>query len=39
MHLMHPDKYFYCGYGVGFDSRSIFLVQSFDFGKNVTILL
>ena len=29
------DKYSYAGYGIGFDSRSLFSLQNFDWGKNV----
>ena len=32
-----PDKYSYSGYGIGFDSRSLFSVPNFDCGKNVVI--
>ena len=32
-----PDKYSYFGFGIGFDSRSPFLHQNFDWGKNVII--
>ena len=32
-----PDKYSYSGYGIGFDSRSLFSVPNFDWGKNVLI--
>ena len=32
-----PNKYQYSGYGIGFDSRSIFSVSDFDWGKNVII--
>ena len=31
----YPDKYRYSRYGSGFNSRSIFLISNFDFGKNV----
>ena len=31
-----PDKYFYSGYGIGFDSSSLFSFQNFDW-KNVII--
>ena len=31
------DKYSYSGYGIGFDSGSLFSVQNFDWGKNVVI--
>ena len=27
----NPDKYFYSGYGNGFDSRSHFLISNFEF--------
>ena len=33
-----PDKYFYSGYGIRFDSRSPFSIPNFDWGKNVIIL-
>ena len=32
-----PDKYSYPGYGIGLDSRSLFLISDFYFGKNVII--
>ena len=32
-----PDKYSYSGYGVGFDSYSLFSIPTFDWGKNVII--
>ena len=32
-----PDKYSYSGYGIWFDSRSLFLISNFDCGKNATI--
>ena len=32
-----PDKYSYSGYGIGFDSRSLFSIPNFDWGKNVVI--
>ena len=32
-----PDKYKYSGYGTGFDSRSLFSLPNFDWGKNVII--
>ena len=28
----NPDKYFYSGYGTGFDSCSHFLISNLDFG-------
>ena len=30
----NPNKYSYSGYGVGFDSRSLFSTANFDWGKN-----
>ena len=33
-----PDKYSYFGYGIGFDSCSLFSVPNFDWGKNVVSL-
>ena len=33
----YTDKYSYSGYGIGFDSRWIFSVRNFDWGKNVVI--
>ena len=33
----NPNKYSYSGYNVGFDSRSIFSIPNFDWGKNVII--
>ena len=30
-----PNKYSYSGYGIGFDSRSLFSIPNFDWGKNV----
>ena len=32
-----PNKYQYNGYGLGFDSRTIFSIPNFDWGKNVII--
>ena len=32
-----PDKYFYSGYSIGFDSHSLFTYQDIDWGKNVVI--
>ena len=32
-----PDKYKYSGYGIGFDSRSVFSLQNFDWSENVII--
>ena len=32
-----PNKYSYSGYGIGFDSRSIFSVLNFDWGKSAII--
>ena len=29
-----PDKYSYSSYGIGFDSRSLFSIPNFDWGKN-----
>lgn len=31
----HPDKYGYTGYGIGFDARSLFLLQDKKWGKNI----
>ena len=31
------NKYSYSGYGIGFDSRSLFWIPNFDWGKNVII--
>ena len=31
-----PGKFSYSGYGAGSDSRSLFPISNFDFGKNVT---
>ena len=31
------DKYIYSSYSIGFDSRSIFSLPNFDWGKNVII--
>ena len=28
----HPNNYSYSGYGIGFDSRSFYLIQNFDWG-------
>ena len=33
-----PDKYFYSGYCIGFDSHSISLIPIFNIGKKVIIL-
>ena len=33
----NPNKYSYLGYEIGFDSRSIFSIPNFDWGKNVFI--
>ena len=33
----NTNKYSYSGYGIGFDSRSVFSVPKFDWGKNVII--
>ena len=33
----NPNKYSYSGYGIGFDSRSLFSIPNFDWGKNVII--
>ena len=30
----NPNKYSYSGYGIGFDSRSVFLISNFDWGKS-----
>ena len=32
-----PDKYSYSSYGIGYDSRSLFSIPNFDWGKNVII--
>ena len=32
-----PDKYSYSGYGIRFDSRSLFPVPNSDWGKNLAI--
>ena len=32
-----PNKYSYSGYNIGFDSRSVFSIPNFDWGKNVII--
>ena len=32
-----PNKYYYSGCGIGFDSRSHFSIRNFDWGKNVVI--
>ena len=32
-----PNKHSYSGYGIGFDSRSLFSIPNFDWGKNVII--
>ena len=34
----NPNKYSYSGYGIGFDSRSIFSIPNFDWGKCVIFL-
>ena len=31
------DQYSYSGHGIGFDSRSLFSIPNFDWGKNVII--
>ena len=31
------NKYFYSGYGIAFNSRSLFSIPNFDWGKNVII--
>ena len=31
----NPDKYSYWRYGIGFDSRSLFLFPNFNWGQNV----
>ena len=36
---VHTDKYSYSWYGVVFDSRSLVLISSFDFGKIVVIFV
>ena len=33
----NTNKYSYSGYGIGFDSRSVFSVPNFDWGKNVIV--
>ena len=33
-----PDKYFYSGYGTGFDSQSLFSISNFDWAKSAIIL-
>ena len=33
----NPNKYFYSGYGIGFDSYSLISMPSFDWGKNSII--
>ena len=30
-----PEKYYYSRYGIGFDTGSLFLIPSFDWGKNI----
>ena len=32
-----PNTYSYSGYGIGFDSRSLFAFPGIDWGKNVAI--
>ena len=32
-----PDKYSYSGYGIVFDSRSMFSFPNFDWGKNIAV--
>ena len=32
-----PNKYSYSGYGIEFDSSSVFSIQNFDWGKNIII--
>ena len=32
-----PGKYYYYEYSIGFDSRSLFSIDIFDFGKNLII--
>ena len=32
-----PDKYFYSGYVIGFDSHLLFSFPNFDWGKDVVI--
>ena len=34
---VEPNKYSYSGYGIGFDSRSLFSIPNFDWGKNAII--
>ena len=34
----NPNKYSYLGYGIGFDSRSLFSFRNFNWGKNSIIL-
>ena len=33
-----PDKYSYLGYGIGFNSGSLFSIPNFDWHKNTTFL-
>ena len=33
----NPNKYSYSGYGIGFDSRSLFSIANFDWDKSVII--
>ena len=35
--IADPYKYMYSGYGIGFDSRSLFPLPNFDWDKNVII--
>ena len=32
-----PDKFVYGGYGIGFDSRSLFSLPDYDWGENIII--
>ena len=34
----NPNKYSYSEYGIGFDSRSLFMIPNFDWGKTTIIL-
>ena len=33
----YPSKYSFSGYGIGFDSCSLFLLSNYDWGKNTVI--
>ena len=35
--IVDPDKYSYSGYGIEFDSHSLYSVPNFNWGKNVVI--